>query len=271
MVASFAANRSESIFDTQLKCRRCWLLLYSRWIRLLGLFLCSHFNEIIYIHVNILHNYYTFYISSLLNQDQLAENVGYHRADLLLFLSFCQTKHIYNMFPYIYIWEYRKAKSELWKGARRDRRELLTAPRLKKPKKLAWVTTLRLPSKSEIIIRNLHLLHADPQNKEFFPKNLIISADRRRKNLAQMYKQTVPRRFVTHGPENKPGFNKCLSNRCDACKHGCFGDSFQPLWYLQAWVFWGFLPTVVMPASMGVLGIPSGQHGAADFGALSSI
>ena len=79
--------------------------------------------------------------------------------------------------------------------------------------KNSWVSTLvgehlrpRVPSKTAIIKKNLHLLHANVINKEIFPPRTIISADRKRKNLAQMYKPTVPQRYVQHGPKNRPGF-----------------------------------------------------------------
>ena len=39
-----------------------------------------------------------------------------------------------------------------------------------------------------------------------------------------MYKTTVPKRFVDHGPENIKGFFKCKAPRCDTCKHGHFAD-----------------------------------------------
>ena len=76
----------------------------------------------------------------------------------------------------------------------------------------------RVPSKTAIIKKNLHLLHANVVNKEIFPPRTIISADRKRKNLSQMYKPTVPQRYVQHGPKNRPGFFPC-KERCDTCRH----------------------------------------------------
>ena len=117
-------------------------------------------------------------------------------------------------------WDGSRAKRELRKGANKDRRDLLTKP-TKKKKKLAWVTTYdpRLPSKSEIIRKNLPLLYTNPENKNVFPRKTIIAADRRRKNLAEIYKPTVPKRFVQHGPRNKSGFFTCSAKRCDTCSH----------------------------------------------------
>ena len=78
-------------------------------------------------------------------------------------------------------WDYRKAESELKKGAQKVRIDLLTKPRKKKPQKLACVTTHdpRLPSKAAIIRKNMHILYQNPNNKKIFPRNLIISAERR--------------------------------------------------------------------------------------------
>ena len=91
-------------------------------------------------------------------------------------------------------WDYSKAKRELKKGTQKDRRTLLNKEKLTTEKKIAWVTTYdpRYPSKSEIIRKNIHLLYANPQNKDIFTKNQIISADRRRKILGEIYKPTVP-------------------------------------------------------------------------------
>ena len=44
-----------------------------------------------------------------------------------------------------------------------------------------------------------------PENANF-PKTVIISADRKRENLGEIFKPTAPGRFPRHGPNNKPGF-----------------------------------------------------------------
>ena len=93
-------------------------------------------------------------------------------------------------------------------GAKKDREKFLNQPRKKKDTKIAWVSTYdpRVPSKTTIIKKNLHLLHANVVNKEILPPRTIIPADRKRKNIAQMYKPTVPQRYVQHGPMNRPVF-----------------------------------------------------------------
>ena len=105
-------------------------------------------------------------------------------------------------------------------GAKKYREKLLNQPRKRKHTKIAWVSTYdpRVPSKTTIIKKNLHLLHANIVNKEILPPRTIISADRKRKNIAQMYKPTVPQRYVQHGPKNRPGFFPC-KERCDTCRH----------------------------------------------------
>ena len=105
-------------------------------------------------------------------------------------------------------WKYKTVKERLVEGAKKVRGKLLNQPRKKKDTKIAWVSTYdpRVLSKTAIIKKNLHLLHANVVNKEIFPPRTIISADRKRKNLAQMYKPTVPQRYVQHGPNNRPGF-----------------------------------------------------------------
>ena len=103
-------------------------------------------------------------------------------------------------------WKYKTAKDRLVEGAKKDREKLLNQPRKRKDTKIACVSTYdpRVPSRTAIIKKNLHLLHANVVNKEIFPPRTIISADRKRKNIAQMYKSTVPQRYVQHGPMNRP-------------------------------------------------------------------
>ena len=93
-------------------------------------------------------------------------------------------------------------------GAKTNRKKLLQQPRKKREKKIAWVSTYdpRVPSKTAIMNKNNHLLHASAVNKEIFPPRTIISADKKRPDLAQIYKPTVPQRHVHHGPKSKPGF-----------------------------------------------------------------
>ena len=105
-------------------------------------------------------------------------------------------------------WKYKTAKERLVEGVKKDREKLLNQPRKRKHMKIVWVSLYdpRVPSKTAIIKKNLHLLHANVVNKEIFPPRTIISADRKRKNLAQMYKPTVPQRYVQHGPREQNSF-----------------------------------------------------------------
>ena len=79
-------------------------------------------------------------------------------------------------------WKYKTAKERLVEGAKKDREKLLNQPRKRKDTKIAWVSTYdpRVPPKTAIIKKNLHLLHANVVNKEIFPPRTIISADRKR-------------------------------------------------------------------------------------------
>jgi len=133
-------------------------------------------------------------------------------------------------------WTWEKALSELRAGAHRDRNAILNKPRRKKKKKLAWVTCYdpRAPSKTQIISKNIHLLHASTSNAEMFPRNLLIAADRRRMNIGAIYKPTVPRRFIKHGPYEKPGFWPC-SKKCDTCAHSEEICNFQSKWDGRRW------------------------------------
>ena len=137
-------------------------------------------------------------------------------------------------------WSRDKARRELTNGAnysakdteeesKAKRRKLLFRPRNKRPKKIAWVSTWdpRAPDKSKIIHNNMHLLYRNPKNKLIFPKGLIIAANRRRPNLSELIKPTIPRRFVQHGPFLEQGSFPCkgasipprCNGACDLCKH----------------------------------------------------
>ena len=134
-------------------------------------------------------------------------------------------------------WKRDTAERELKKGANTDRHKALFKPRRKPSKKHAWVTTFdpRFPSKTEIIKRNLHLLYSDPENKKIFPPKSIISADRRRKNIGEIYKPTVPQRLVEHGPKTNPGFWRCTAKRCDTCAHSLDIQQFTSPWDGRTW------------------------------------
>jgi hypothetical protein len=134
-------------------------------------------------------------------------------------------------------WDFKIALEELRRGADKDRRTIITQPRKQKPKKVAWVTTYdpRCPSKTSIIKENLNILYSNPQNRSIFPEGTIIGADRRRKNLAEMYKPTVPRKFPQHGPKHKPGFFVCKAKRCDVCSHSSDVTGFKSPWDKRYW------------------------------------
>ena len=116
-------------------------------------------------------------------------------------------------------WKYDKALADLRKGASKDRETVLHGDRSKKKKKIAWVTTHdpRVPSKPAIIKKNLHLLYQNEENRHIFKKGIIIAADKRRKNLGDIYKPSVPKRMIPHGPREEPGFFPC--GKCDTCAH----------------------------------------------------
>ena len=131
--------------------------------------------------------------------------------------------------------EQEYSKKELKRGANKDRKQILNQPRKKKPKKIAWVTTYdpRMPPKSKIISKNLPILYSNPENRDIFPSGLIIAADRRRKNLGEMIKPTVPNRFPQYGPKEKPGFHPC--GKCDTCKHSQETVNFRSPWDGRVW------------------------------------
>ena len=153
-------------------------------------------------------------------------------------------------------WNFDLARHELSKGANfnktdsdeeseRKRKDILYKPRIAKPKKLAWVSTWdpRAPDKSKIIRQNLHLLYRNQENRKIFPEGLLIAANRRRQNLGEFIKPTIPRRFVDHGPFLEPGSFPCnganiAPNRtgaCDLCKHVNHTKSFKSPWDGRVW------------------------------------
>ena len=153
-------------------------------------------------------------------------------------------------------WNYDYAKSQLSKGASFEkndsqdqnsskRTEILQRPRKKPNKKLAWVSTWdpRAPDKSKIIRDNLHLLYRNPANREIFPPGLLIAANRRRPNLGEYIKPTIPRRFVQHGPNLQPGsfpckgadIEPCRKGACDLCKHVTSTYEFKSPWDERKW------------------------------------
>jgi hypothetical protein len=133
-------------------------------------------------------------------------------------------------------WKWNRALRDIKKGASKNRSELLKKSSKKVEKKIAWVTMYdpRVPSKTKIINKNLHLLHEDPQNKVFFPKTNVISADRKRKNLGAMFMPTLPKRQVAQDDCGTAGFFPC-HHKCDTCEHSEETHSFTSPWDQRKW------------------------------------
>ena len=133
-------------------------------------------------------------------------------------------------------WKYEDAMKGLKEGANVTRKKALRKRSKKKQKKIAWVTTWdpRVPDKSCIIRNNLNLLYKNPDNLKIFPKNSIIAGNRRPKNIGEMYKPSVPKRFLQYGPENEKGFFKC-KGKCDICLHSTELTSFNSNWDGRRW------------------------------------
>ena len=132
-------------------------------------------------------------------------------------------------------WKWTKALRAIKKGASKNRQDILCEKPKKRNKKIAWITTHdpRVPSKDSIIQKNLHLLHADPNNLDIFPRSALVAADRKRKNLGQMFMPTVPRRTKIEAPKDPPGFYPC--DRCDTCRHSEQTTSFTSPWDGRRW------------------------------------
>eukprot|EP00745_Piridium_sociabile_P017617 TRINITY_DN263_c0_g1_i8.p1 TRINITY_DN263_c0_g1~~TRINITY_DN263_c0_g1_i8.p1 ORF type:complete len:903 (+),score=84.50 TRINITY_DN263_c0_g1_i8:125-2833(+) len=134
-------------------------------------------------------------------------------------------------------WKYQTALKELQKGASQNRKQLIRRQRNQKPKKIAWVTTYdpRVPSKTNIIKENLQILYSNEKNKDIFPIGLIISAEKKRKNLGQIFKPTVPKRFPKPVSHKKPGYFTCKTSRCDTCAHSSDLFEIRSPWDSRKW------------------------------------
>ena len=64
---------------------------------------------------------------------------------------------------------------------------------------------------------------------------MIIAAERKRKNIGQIFKPTVPNRFPYHGPHNRSGFFTCSAKKCDTCAHSSTLTSFRSPWDNRLW------------------------------------
>ena len=111
-------------------------------------------------------------------------------------------------------WNFNRALKGLQEGANISRKKALKKCSKNKQKKMAWVTTWdpRVPDKSSIIKNNLKLLYKNPDNLEMFPKSSIIAGSRRAKNIGEIYKPSVPKRYLQHGPENRKVFFNVVIN-----------------------------------------------------------
>ena len=142
----------------------------------------------------------------------------------------------YSKYLAISGWPFQKAKHLLTKATTANRDDILLKPRKNKGKKTAWVSKYdpRLPDKSKIIHKNIHLLYSNTDNKLVFPPGNLISANRKRKNLREIYKPTVPRLDLEHGPRRKPGFTTCRGV-CDTCKHSKDTTFVKSSWDQRKW------------------------------------
>ena len=94
-------------------------------------------------------------------------------------------------------------------------------------------------SKASVKVKNdfkkhLHILYPDKDNQNIFKKIFFISADRKRKNLGQIYKPSVPRRNIEFGPKQERGFFPC-TNKCDTCAHSKVTKNIKSPWDWRNW------------------------------------
>ena len=133
-----------------------------------------------------------------------------------------------------------KQKKQLKEATNIDRESILNSTKVnnkKSNRKLTWISKYdpRLPNKSRIIHDNLHLLHSNENNIAIFPNGSIISSNRRRKNLRDIYKPTVPRYgLITNTTPTDPGFFVC-NRKCDTCAHSRDTKFIQSPWDGRKW------------------------------------
>ena len=80
----------------------------------------------------------------------------------------------------------------------------------------------------------MNILYSNEKNCTIFPKNSIISANRRLKNLRDIYKPTVPRSRPVTTEIKPPGFFTC-KRRCDTCAHSSDTKFIQSPWDGRKW------------------------------------
>ena len=147
-----------------------------------------------------------------------------------------KAKKAYTHFLQCSGWKKKNIQNKLNAATKKDRHTLIHKKKPAPRQKIPWITTHdpRNPSKNNIIQRHLNILYSDKRNTDTFPPGSIIAAEKRRRNLAEMYKPTVPRRFVLHGPAEEPGFFPC-SSKCDFCYHSDTTKSFTSQWDGRCW------------------------------------
>ena len=100
-----------------------------------------------------------------------------------------------------------KSSSRLIHQQERKRQQQQQQQRQQQPnrktgeKEIARVTVC--VSRLMSIRKNLNILYSNADNRSNFPKKMIISADRRRKDIGELYISAVPAPFVNRCPVNK--------------------------------------------------------------------
>ena len=165
-----------------------------------------------------------------------------HRLRMICSTDECLDKRVDEYANYLHIsgWPLPKTKKQLKEATNIDRESILNSTKVNNKKgnrKLTWISKYdpRLPNKSKIIHDNLHLLHSNENNISIFPNGSIISSNRRRKNLRDIYKPTVPRYgFTTNTTPTDPGFFVC-NKKCDTCAHSRDTKFIQSPWDGRKW------------------------------------
>ena len=165
-----------------------------------------------------------------------------HRLRMICSTDECLEKRVDEYANYLHLsgWPFPKVKYQLREATNIDRESILKSDRVSnnstKNKKSTWISKHdpRLPNKSKIIHENLHLLYSNVKNISIFPKGSIISSNRRRKNLRDIYKPTVPRSRPATNVPTVPGFFTCNS-RCDTCFHSRDTTFIQSPWDGKKW------------------------------------
>ena len=89
----------------------------------------------------------------------------------------------------------------------------------------------------------MHLLLRNHENKKIFPPGLLIAANRRRRNIGEIIKPTIPKKFINHGPHLEAGsfpcsganISPCHKGAYDLCKHVPSTRKFTSPWDGRNW------------------------------------